>query len=113
MEEAAFPLSISSFARCKGAGLWRSLKFIANGLVRGGYWHKRCYFLANYSDKGMALCGDTTIVLLGSCLPLGITYPCFTRDEKKRKAVKGLRIRIGASCGIAPADPFFEPEHGD
>ena len=74
-----------------------SMKFIAHALFRvQDTDYKRCYFLANYSDRGMALCGDTTIVLMGSCLPLGITYPCFTRDGKKRKAVKGLRIRIGS-----------------
>jgi hypothetical protein len=37
--------------------------------------HSLCYFLANYSDRAMALCGDTTIVPMGSCLRLGITYP--------------------------------------
>jgi hypothetical protein len=41
---------------------------------------------------------------MGSCLPLGITYPCFTRDGTKRKAAKGLRINIGVLCDIVPAD---------
>jgi hypothetical protein len=52
----------------------------------------------------MALCGDMSIVPMGSCLPLGITYPCFTRDGNKRKAAKGLRTSIGALCGIKAAD---------
>ena len=41
---------------------------------------------------------------MGSCLPLGITYPCFTRDGNKRKVAKGLRINIGVLCGIVQAD---------
>jgi hypothetical protein len=56
------------------AGRSAGRKFIVNRIPEPDE-HSLCYFLANYSDRAMALCGDATIVPMGSCLRLGMTYP--------------------------------------
>jgi hypothetical protein len=59
------------------------LKLIVT-IDRIGAGHRRRYFSANYSDKTMALCGDTSIVPMGSCLPFGITYPYLHKRWQRR-----------------------------